>query len=289
MDSRFDNTRKRESNSVVPVTPGPPPPRRRRSPVLLLLLLAPLLSGSGCMTVVEPGELEADEKLLEQAKARRDMGIAYLSNGSTAMALRELRFANETDPMDPVAWLWLGEGYRRRGHLDKALECMVESLTLDPGYHAAHLNLSGFYIQLERYEESITHSDILIEDAFFAQPWLPYSNKGWAQLQLGRMEEARESLELALEFHRKYWPASLNLGILEVQEGRRVVALDHFESVLRRSVKGRPNSETNFRMAQLYVSMGKRAKATEHFEASVESDPEGDWADQSRNYLKVLR
>lgn len=259
--------------------------------VLVGVMALVTAGATGCMTEIVAGKNDyiPEHHLEEQALARRDLGIEYLSNGRIGLALRELMFAYDFKPDDPATLLWLGEGYRRRGHNDRALEFMERSVEVLPSYQAAHLNLSGFYLQLEMWEKSIEHSDFLIADALFDGPQLAYSNKGWALFKLGRISEARENFDLALQMRRDYWPADLNLGILEDTSGRNEVALYHYERVLRRRIRNSAASETNFRLAKLHVGMGNRSEAIEHFTASVDDDPDGRWAEQARDFLKMLQ
>ncbi len=256
---------------------------------LALCGLAAALS-LGCATeVVGPTDDEVQTRTLAQASARRDLGIDHLTYGRTAMAIRELQFASERDPTDAKTWLWLGEGYRRKGRFEEAEGYMLQALAIAPDYQSAHLNLSGLYIQMERWDDSIAQSQILIDDALYPAPWRAYANKGWAELQDGRLAEARVSLELALDFRREYWPASLSLGILANLEGHGLEAIEHFERVIDREVGFSPEAEANFRIAEVYVSLGRRDKAVEHFEAAVAVAPEGTWAEESKRYLKLLR
>jgi len=256
---------------------------------LALCTLAAAL-GLGCAgQVVGPTEQEVAEQTLEQAAARRDLGIDHLTRGRTAMAIRELQYASELNPIDATTWLWLGEGYRRKGRLEEAEGFMLQAVDLAPDDQSARLNLSGLYIQMERWDDAIVQSEILIEDPLYPVPWKALSNKGWAELQAGRFDEARVSLEQALDFRRDYWPASLSLGILANKQGHRVEAIEHFEKVIDREIGFSPEAEANFRVAEVYVSLGRRDKAVEHFEAAVVNAPHGSWADESKRYLKLLR
>lgn len=245
---------------------------------------------TGCMTPVpDPNELSESDQRLNQARARRDLGIDYLSKGQNAIALRELVFAVEINPDDPATQLWLGEGYRRQGHDDLALEAMTTAVRLDPQFRDAHNNLSAFYIQLEDYEKAIMHSQVLIDDPLYGQPWQAYSNKGYAEMKLGRIDEARKSLEIAAEFRQDFWPAYLNLGLLEKEAGNALTAVKHFQRVIKHPVGHGPRAEASFHIAQILVSMGHREKAIKYFTASAQTDPEGRWAEESRDYLKILR
>lgn len=256
-----------------------------------LLVAGALVFGqAGCMIpVLSPGELTDHERMLDQARARRDLGIDYLVKGQNVIALRELLFSVERNPDDPVTQLWLGEGYRRQGHDDKALVAMLRAVELDPVLREAHNNLAAFFLQLERYEEAIEHAQILIDDPLYGRPWNAFSNRGWAQFQLGRVAEARTSLETALEFHRDFWPAALNLGILEREAGDTVKAVKLFRTVIENTTSQGPRAEASFRVAQILVSVGHPKKAIKYFTASVKSAPESNWADESRDYLKTLR
>jgi tetratricopeptide (TPR) repeat protein len=100
---------------------------------------------------------------------------------------------------------------------------------------------------------------------------------------------ARASLEEALAFKPDYWPARLNLGILEAKSGRSLAAIINFESVLERSNLGKSvESEATYRLGEVYVAMGQRTKALEYFKRSAEQMPLGHWAQQSEEYLKLL-
>ena len=150
------------------------------------------------------------------------------------------------------------------------------------------LNITGLYIQLKRFPESIESSQVLIDDPTFPAPWKAFTNKGWAELQLGHTQEARASFEEALAFQPRYWPARLNLGILDAKEGRRLQAIVNFEKVLERNIGRSVEAETNYRLGEAYVSLGRREKALEYFKIAAEKAPYQRWGQQSQEYLKLL-
>jgi Tfp pilus assembly protein PilF len=263
----------------------------RRSPKILarglVVTLLCLLTGfSGCASGPTAEEVARDTKI---GRARRDVGIDYLAKGRTPMAIRELQHSHLLAPNDPVTIHWLGEAYRRRGLLDKALVHMLEAVELDPESHELRLNIAGLFIQLGRFREAAEQSQVLIDDPTFSAPWKAYTNLGWAELQLGNLTSARENLEEALAFKSDYWPARLNLGILEANSGRSLAAIVNFESVLeKRNLGVSAESEATYRLGEAYVSMGQRSKALEYFKRSAERMPLGRWAQQSEEYLKLL-
>jgi tetratricopeptide (TPR) repeat protein len=254
---------------------------RRSGAIVLVCALA-----VGCAS---PGP--TDEELFKNAQkseAHRNLGLDHLNNGRNALAIRELQQARGFDPADADNLHWLGEAHRRKGLLDEAEGLVLEALVLDPDNRTACLTLSGLYIQLDRFDEAIEQAQVLIDDPAYPHPWLAHNNVGWAQLQLGRIGEARGSFERALDYHQRYWPAHLNLGILEAGEGHTLQAVENFRLVLEQDLSGHVVAEVSYRLGEVYVGLGRRKKAVRYFTAAVERSPHGYWGKQSEGYLKLL-
>jgi tetratricopeptide (TPR) repeat protein len=256
-----------------------------------VVLLIPVLLGTGCVTTVSDDA--RDEALL--SAAIRDVGIDHLSQGRTAMAIRKLQEARSKDPADPITFLWLGEAYRRKGMLSEAEQHLLHSLELNPlasdyNHQETVLNLGALYIQMKRYDESIPYFQELVDDPTFSTPWRALTNRGWAEYMLRRYIEARQSWDEALDFFPRYSPAHLNLGILDQKEHQYLSAIQHFEEAIESQRLGRDgDAEANYRMAEVYVAIGRRQKAIEHFTVALEQSPYGDWGSQSKSYLDLLR
>jgi type IV pilus assembly protein PilF len=240
----------------------------------------------GCVTTTS----DSDPKpALQRAHSQRDLGLDYLSQGRAAMAIRELQHAHELSPDDAEILLWLGEGYRRKGRLEDARVHMEHALRLSPDSHLVLLNLSGLYIQLEQYDLAIQQSDALMADATFAAPWEALNNRGWAYFQNGELDAAEESFREALDYHPRYWPSRLNLGILASKRGEKLEAVDHFNQVLDRDPDSFAAAEVNFRMGEVYATWGHRERAIGYFRAAVDISPNSRWGEESQGYLDLLK
>ena len=256
---------------------------------MVLLIVA---FGVGC-THTGPEPYKPDEKRL--AASVRDVGIDLLYQGRTAMAIRKLKEAAARNPADPITYLSLGEAYRRKGMLAEAKSNLMLSLELnqdsqDYNHQETRLNLSALYIQLGQYEQARGQCETLVADPTFSTPWRALTNLGWAEYKLGHLVEARASFEEALEFHPRYAPAHLNLGMLDQTEQRWLAAIRHYE-LAAESNRMPPGAiaEANFHMAEIYVSMGQREKAISYFGLALERSPYGEWGEQSQSYLELLR
>jgi tetratricopeptide (TPR) repeat protein len=252
-----------------------------------------LLLGSlslGCMTPVEYVDgVDKGQRQFEQAVAIRNIGVDHLNNWRLAMAIRELRRAEELNPNDALTLVALGQAYMHRGLLEDAEENLLRALELDYEFHEAYVSLSALYIQLERFAESIPYSQYLIEDPTFETPWRAFNNRGWAELQLGQLASARKSFREALDYRGYYWPARLNLGILDSMQGRQLEAIEGLSWVLEENTGYGAHAEAAYRLGEIYVSMGSRTQAVQHFSSSAELDPYGRWGKRSKDYLKLLR
>ena len=233
-----------------------------------------------------PEEIAENER---RARAHYSVAMEHLGDGRNALAIRELQAAGELQPDDPWVELSLAEAFARRGKNAEAEAHLKRSLKIRPGFQPALLNLSALYISMERFDESLAISDRLLDDATFPVPWKALTNKGYALFRKGEFAEARVQLLLALEYHEDFWPALLDLAILDAEERRHVEALENLERVLELSPGPLAEAEANYRMAVIYISLGNRAKAVHHLTVSASSRSSGQWGRRSEDYLKRLR
>jgi Tfp pilus assembly protein PilF len=223
-----------------------------------------------------------------KASARLDVGTDHLANGRSALALREFLAAEKLDPKNARVHYALADAYLARGKRTEAERHARRSLELFPDYHDARLFLAALLLVEKRYAEAIPECNRLIDDPTFPSPWRALTNRAWAEYKLGRTKEARESIALAREYRMNYWPATLALAIFESDAGRRPQAIRLYQEIISQGPGPAVESEVNYRMAEVYVALGKRREARGHLTASVARAPESQWAKRSQAYLKRL-
>jgi type IV pilus biogenesis/stability protein PilW len=238
-----------------------------------------------------PSKTAPNEPTEAQRRARMQYEIAvqHLQAGRTPEAIGELLQAVRYDPTDAQTEVALAEAYRRTGRLAETEQHLLRALQLKPDYQQAHLNISALYIQLERYDQAIAHAQVLVADATFPYPWRALTNLGWAEIQLGHLDAAAQHLGQALDYRVDYWPARLNLGILEAQRGNRPVAIQCFERVLEAQPGPLAEAEVRYRLAELQIALGERAAAIEQLTKATDLHPSGPWGKRSAEYLKSLQ
>jgi Tfp pilus assembly protein PilF len=252
--------------------------------------LAPLLLGlalaSGCAS---SGSSPEREQELRRARSHFDLGVDHLRNDRPALALRELLNAQGLDPKNPSIHYALAEAYLRQLRRAEAEAHLKEALAIEPEFHDARLRLSALYIDFERYPEALAEAQILIDDPTYPAPWRAHATRGWALYKLGDLAQARRELELALEYNDRFWTAHLNLGILAGQEGRRVDAIELFRRTLELEPGASGAAEANYRLGEIYISLGQRERAMSYLRAAVAQTPDGPWGRKSEETLKLLR
>jgi Tfp pilus assembly protein PilF len=258
---------------------------RHHTRFLALLALIALAGLPGCAT--DAPKTGADDA--KKAVSRLDIGADHLARGRNALALREFLAAERLDPLNPRIQYALGEAYLAQAKQTESEAHYRKALEIDPEYHDAWLSLSALLIIQKRYAEAAQACQLLVDDPTYPTPWSALANLGFAQFKLGNLTAAREALEKAREYNEKYVPATLSLAQVEVQEGRRLDALALLRGALE--IKAGPNidSELNYRIAEIYVSLGRREEAMGHLTTAVAQAPQGFWGKRSQEYLKLLR
>jgi len=244
------------------------------------------LSLPGCATTASREEHELN---VRRANSHFDLAADHISNGRLEVGLRELLLAERLDPENARIQHGLGIAYLQRGKVEEAQQHLRRAIDLQPEYHEARFNLSTLYLSLERYDDCIEQSAILADDATFSAPWRALANWGWALYRQGHVTEARTRLDRALRFNPQYWPTLMNLGILDAEQGRRPEAIQHFTRLLDLDPGPSATAEANYRLAEIYVSLGRRQQAMGHLGTAVVKAPSDPWGKKSEEYLKLLR
>jgi Tfp pilus assembly protein PilF len=249
-----------------------------------LLAAAPLQTG--CATSAQRA---AEEQAARQAQSHLSIGANHLKEGRNALALREFLTAERLAPQDPQVHNALGEGYLAQGKRAESEAHYRKALEIHPDYHDARLSLAVLFILEQRYAEAGAECQRLIDDPTFPAPWRAHANLGFAELQLGRLGEARKHLKLAREYQKEYWPATLSLAQLELREGHRREAIDLLREVLAQTPGPAVEAQANYQIAEIYISLGQREQAVAHLSTAVSQTPDGLWGRRSEEYLKLLR
>ena len=196
----------------------------------------------------------------------RMLGLALLSQGRDAQALRSLRQVARLCPDDASNLNSLGLLLTDQGRLVEAEFCFRQAVLLAPAHTAAHSNI-GLTLQrrgrLAQAESCLRHC-LALDDNFH----VAHLNLSVVLDELGRTEEAEASVRRALEIAPDFLYAHNSLGYLLKDQGR----IEEAEASTRRALALDPlNAAANSNLLFL-LNYHPDKPAAEIFEAYRQYD-----------------
>lgn len=131
--------------------------------------------------------------------ARHWYSIYLRAVGKQADGLREMKLAQELDPLAPNISQNLAIMYLLNNDADSAIREFRKVIDLDPNFAPARANLGHAYIKQKRYEEAVAEFQKSVELSDRAS--LGLSGLGYAYAVSGKREEA---LQIVKELEEKY-------------------------------------------------------------------------------------
>jgi TolB-like protein/Tfp pilus assembly protein PilF len=165
------------------------------------------------------------------ATAHQWYSIHLLSLGRLDEAIRELKIAEELDPLSPMIHAYAGFVYFCARKYDIALKELDKALELDPDFVPAHANRVDVYLAKSMFEEALAEMERVLP---FFQP-LSAAMKaevGSVYAMLGRTEEAKRILRECEEASAHERAEDLNqraLAIIHLKLGSKDRASEWLE------------------------------------------------------------
>lgn len=203
---------------------------RWRFPIIVSLLMISLHLSACATTGITP----QDRK---KAKASRNLGEAYLSEGNDTAALRELLKAKTLNPEDPILYNDLGLAYMAKDKIELAIPQFKKAIQLKPDYSLAKNNLGGAYLMVKQWDKAIAVLKEVTGDMLYATPHYPLANLGWAYYNKGDYAKAASYLKEALDLKPDFFTAQLNLGRTYLATGQ----LQKARAILEAAAAKNPN------------------------------------------------
>jgi Tfp pilus assembly protein PilF len=244
------------------------------------LLLASVLSTS-CL--VRKGEADAHYSM---ANSFLQQGRGIWDESNRRKAYPELSTAIDLDPQNPKFHLLMGTLYRFDGKLILAEKEVKKALIFDPNLGDAHNNLGVIYFEQGNLTMAIEEFKKAIGNLSYQTVEFAYFNLGRAGFKLGDYGMAAEALERSLDILPANEEARFLLGRCYAKMGRLVKAEKAFSAAL--AMKS-DSPRTHYELGVVLFKQDRKAEAADHFEKVVLLDPQGEMAEKSRTYIKLLR
>jgi len=173
-------------------------------------------------------KLESNNVEAMLGKAR----VAHLTR-DTGGALKHAENALSLEPGNTDAWSLKGELLREQGELERALSAFQNALDIDPGNIPARLGKAATLILLGEPKKALEEVESLPEG--YQNLYLANYLKALAMYQQQVVEQAKESLLMALKQNPEHLPSHLLIGRIYYQQGRFGEAEVHFRKYVSSS------------------------------------------------------
>ena len=183
--------------------------------ILLALAAAAALAGCAGGQTLDP-----ETRAARLAQINLQLGIGYLQEGKTDIALDKLRRAVKADPDSPDAHLAVAVLYDRLGENEAAESHFRDALRLAPENASIATNFGNFLCRLDRVPEAEEQFRHAAENRGYETPEIAYTNAGLCMSRRGAPARAEEYLRQALTARPSFPPALLALAELSLAQGR---------------------------------------------------------------------
>ena len=244
----------------------------------------------------DTSRMDEAERVLQRAIRLRpgdgslhsELGYVYSLQGQRDAAINQFRLAFEFMPENYLDYSNIAGMYLGLGLYDEAREMCERSLEIQPNYQA-YSNLGYLAFANSNYGESVRMYEQAHE--LGKGDYLTWGNLGYAYHHMDRNEEARRTLERAVDMAREVFEDTPNDRLLMVDVagyhavlGNREEALD----LLARATEV-PSEDPMFMavVGETYEDLGERAVALEWLTLALESGLEPSWIESSPALRKV--
>jgi Tfp pilus assembly protein PilF len=132
-------------------------------------------------------------------KYQYNLGLFYLNQSDVETAVKYFIRSLTLDTRYYLAWNALGLAHSMRGRLDESAKAYLKCLEIDPRFSEAYNNLGTVYQgmdQLDKAEEAFRKA---LADLTYLNRELPYTNLARLYVLQGRLDEALENADKAIQ------------------------------------------------------------------------------------------
>lgn len=254
----------------------------------------PLAAGCAILALVALGACAGISSARKQsADAHYRMATAYLqqaggiqSEVNRRKAYPELMEAIRLDPENAGYHKDLGTFFFYNQEFETAARETKKALELDPNMAEAQNNLGLIYLAQGRLTEAAQQFRNALGNLSYPTPEYASYNLGKTNYMLGDYDAAVENLERSLAILPAHEEARFVLAMSYTKLGR----LNEAEKAFTAALQLRPDAaRTRYELGMVLFKLNRKEAAAEQFRKVVALDPQGEFGEQSKTYLKLLR
>jgi tetratricopeptide (TPR) repeat protein len=219
------------------------------------------------------------------AEAHLWLGEALVRQSDPGSAIREYARAIELKPNYPEAYFGLAQAQIAAGQSDLARDNLASALQLRPAYPEALLLQGKLFEQqsndtaaLDAYSKAIQASTTLAE---------PRYRRALVYIRYDKLDDAMADLQSAIDIQANFSEAHYWLGRTYLAQGKPKQA--RAELMLAIDQRGGTYPDARFYQGLAEEQLGQRNDAVASYQAALDQNTNGDWANEARTALVRLR
>jgi tetratricopeptide (TPR) repeat protein len=215
------------------------------------------------------GEIGPRSQTAAAADGRASKAVALNAESRFDELEKHARDWSEADPRSLDAWLWLGISATRRGDAQAAEAAYRAATKLEPASLPTGLGLVGALLRQQQGQAALEIAGGLL--ALRREDARVWNAIGWAQLLLGKLDEARQAFQRGASFAP--WNTESQIGLVRIARARKDAP--GTSSALRRLAQIDPkNLSWELELAAAYYAEGRFSRTLSTAQRVLESTPD---------------
>lgn len=222
----------------------------------------------------------------KKANIYYNQGTNELIQKNYTTALRHLLEAKALDPNNPQILNNLGMAYYFKKRPELAIRTIKQAIKNDPKNMEARINLGTIYTNIGRYIEAKNQYAIVSENLTYPKQFKTYFNLGVLNLKQGRKSLALNYFQQSLNENENYCPASVQLGNMYFDSKDYKKSLEYYKKASQGVCYNNP--DPIYKQAQALIKLKKYGSAKMKLEEILERFSLTEYQELASKQLKAL-
>ncbi|MEW8029759.1 MAG: type IV pilus biogenesis/stability protein PilW [Candidatus Thiodiazotropha sp.] len=230
----------------------------------LSCLIPAVLILSGCATQPQATDTTGNlgqEKRNSPAKIYVEMGMAYMRDGQSAVAMQKLKKALEVDDKSPEAHNVIGILYQQLGEIERAGKHYDRAVELDARDPYIRNARGSYFCRLGRYSDALEDFQQALANPLYPTPWVALTNAGLCVERAGDNDKAENFYRRALTAKPTYPIALFKMAEISLQQEKDLSARAYLE---RYHSEIKPTAASLWLGVQVEKRLRDMSKSTEY-------------------------
>lgn len=216
-------------------------------------------SGGSVEAPTPDRQSEAEYDLARDAWLRR--GDARDGLGHTLKAVEIDAYNADAQHLLALIYLVLCQRSVQDCRLAEAEAAARRATKLRPDFREAQNTLGVVLIHERKVEEAVKTLEPLTRDILYATPESAWGNLGWALLELGRLDDARDALQRSIAAQPRFCVGHYRLGLVQEKLGQHEAAIASFTNALQADSRCAGLQDAILHRARNHLSLGHKESA----------------------------